>query len=158
MISLHSPVSHLLPTYNCALQKILLSFNRRMDADLPKIPMISIVDDDEAVREATKSLIKSLGYAAATFASAEEFLKSNLVDGCSCLITDVQMPGMSGIELQRRLITEGNCLPIIFITAYPEAKVRTRAMQAGALGFLRKPFNEKDMITCLAKALKDHQS
>ena len=117
--------------------------------------MISIIDDDESVREATKGLIRSLGYVAPTFASAEEFLKSDRVHDSSCLITDVQMPGMSGIELQDRLIAQGHRLPIIFITAYPEANVRGRALEAGALGFLSKPFSEENLIMCLGEALKD---
>jgi FixJ family two-component response regulator len=120
--------------------------------------MISIVDDDESVREATKGLVRSLGYVAATFGSAEEFLESDLVNGTSCLITDVQMPGMSGIELQNRLIAGGHRLPVIFITAYPEARIRTRALAAGALAFLSKPFNENDVVTCLAAALKGRSS
>src|SRR3954451_21934637 len=80
------------------------------------IPIISIVDDDDGVREATASLVRSLGYRASTFASADEFLKSEQVSNTSCLITDVRMPGMSGIDLQDRLIADGHRIPIIFIT------------------------------------------
>ena len=82
--------------------------------------MISIVDDDESVREATKGLVRSLGYNAATFSSAEEFLSSDQIQDTSCLITDVQMPGLSGVELQSALIAGGRDLPVIFVTAYPE--------------------------------------
>ena len=117
--------------------------------------MISIVDDDESVREATKALVRSLGYVADTFASAEEFLQSGRARDSSCLITDVQMPGMNGIELQSRLIEQGYRLPIIFITAYPEQKTRTRALDAGAIGFLSKPFSEESLIKHLAEALPD---
>ena len=99
-------------------------------------PVISIVDDDASVREATRALVRSLGYAAATFASGEEFLGSGRIDETSCLITDLQMPGMSGIELQRRLISDGRCLPIIFVTASPEAQARNGG--AGALDELRR--------------------
>jgi FixJ family two-component response regulator len=116
--------------------------------------MISIVDDNDLVREATRDLIGSLGHAKATFASAERFLDSGLAHRSRCLITDVRMPGMSGLESQTRLIADGHRLPIIFITGYPEAKIRTRALEGGALGFLNKPFSEKDMIACLARALK----
>jgi FixJ family two-component response regulator len=123
-----------------------------------RFPMLAIVDDDESVREATKSFIKSLGYAAATFASAEEFLQSDDLHDASCLIADVQMPGMTGIELQCRLIADGHRLPVIFITAHPDARARTRALEAGALGFFSKPFKEEDMIACLDKALPDHRS
>jgi len=116
-------------------------------------PVISIVDDDAAVREATKALVRSLGYAAAAFASGEEFLQSDRIDETSCLITDLQMPGMSGIELQRRLIGEGRNLPTIFVTASPEAQARTQAMAAGAVAFLRKPLGDDILIACLDQAL-----
>jgi FixJ family two-component response regulator len=117
--------------------------------------VISIVDDDESVREATKGLIRSLGYAAATFASAEEYLRSDHVTNTSCLIADVQMPGMSGIELQDRLISDGHRTPIIFVTAFPEAIIHARALRAGALGFLSKPFDDESLIACLDLALGD---
>ena len=95
--------------------------------------LIAIVDDDESVRNATKALVRSLGYHASTFASADEFLKSEQVHDTSCLITDVQMPGLSGIDLQNRLVARGHGIPIIFMTAYPDDKVRARAMKAGAV-------------------------
>ena len=116
--------------------------------------MIAIVDDDEAVREATKALVRSLGYNASTFGSADEFLKSEQVHDTSCLITDLQMPGLSGIDLQDRLIARGHRIPIIFITAYPDENVRTRAMKAGAVGFLSKPYNHDHLLGYLEKALK----
>jgi FixJ family two-component response regulator len=116
--------------------------------------MISIVDDDESVREATKGLIRSLGYATATFSSAEEYLRSDRVQDTSCLITDVQMPGMSGIDLQARLIADGHRTPVIFVTAFPEERVRVRVLEAGAFGFLSKPFDDDCLIECLDKALK----
>jgi FixJ family two-component response regulator len=116
-------------------------------------PMISIVDDDASVREATKALVRSLGYAAATFASGEAFLESDRLDDTSCLITDLQMPGMTGIELQRRLIAEGRHMPIIFVTASPEAQARSQALAAGATAFLRKPFGDETLIACLDEAL-----
>src|SRR5438046_573531 len=104
--------------------------------------MISIVDDDEAVREATKGLVRSLGYRASTYSSAEEFLESDDLSETSCLITDLNMPGLSGLDLQSRLISGGYCVPIIFVTAFPEDGVRARAMKAGAVGFMSKPYNE----------------
>ena len=116
--------------------------------------MIVIVDDDEGVREATKTLVRSLGYNASTFGSANEFLKSEKVHDTSCLITDLQMPGLSGIDLQDRLIASGYRIPIIFITAYPDEKARARAMNAGAIGFLSKPCNDDLLLGCLEKALK----
>ena len=118
------------------------------------IPMIAIVDDNDGVRDATKGLVQSLGYNASTFASAEEFLKSEQIHATSCLITDLQMPGLSGIDLQDRLIAQGHRIPIIFITAYPEESVRARAMKAGAVGFLSKPYDDGHLIGCLNKALK----
>ena len=116
--------------------------------------MIAIVDDDEGVREATKGLVRSIGYNACTFASAEEFLESEQIHDTSCLITDLQMPGLSGFDLQDRLIAQGHRIPIIFITAYPEEGVRARAMKAGAVGFLSKPFNVDHLVGFLGKALK----
>ena len=104
--------------------------------------LIAIVDDDEPVRDATKRLVRSLGYHASTFASADEFLKSKQVHDTSCLITDVQMPGLSGIDLQEHLVARGHCIPIIFMTGYPNDSVRARAMKAGAVCFLNKPFSE----------------
>jgi FixJ family two-component response regulator len=120
---------------------------------LPQPVVISIVDDDEEVREATKGLVRSLGYTAATFGSAEEFLNSEQKYDTSCIIADVQMPGLSGVEMQRRLIAEGHRLPMIFVTAFPEDRVRASAMEAGAVGFLSKPCNEEHLIGCLDSAL-----
>ena len=115
--------------------------------------MISIVDDDESIREATRGLVRSLGYQAAVFSSAEEFLRSDSVDSTSCLITDVQMPGLSGIDLQRRLIDRGTQMPTIFITAFPGDSTRAVAMKAGAVGYLGKPFSEENLVRCLDSAL-----
>lgn len=120
--------------------------------------MISIVDDDESVREATKGLVRSLGYATATFSSAEEYLRSDRVRDTSCLITDVQMPGMTGVELQDRLIASGKRTPVIFVTAFPEDNIRARVLEAGAFGYLSKPFNDECLIECLDEALKGNDS
>ncbi|MGA6941979.1 MAG: response regulator [Pseudolabrys sp.] len=117
--------------------------------------MISIVDDDESVRESTKALVRSLGYAARTFASAEEFLNSN-PDDTSCLILDVQMEGLSGVELQERLIAEGRRTPIIFVSAFPDERIRDHALGAGAIGFLRKPFSDEKLIHCIDSALAQY--
>jgi FixJ family two-component response regulator len=120
---------------------------------LSKVPMISIVDDDRSLREATKGLVRSFGYGADAFASAEEFLQSDRVNDSSCLILDVNMPGLSGIELQSQLIARGNRMPIIFITAVPEETTRAKAIEAGAIGFLSKPFREEWLINHLDAAL-----
>ena len=116
--------------------------------------VISIIDDDELVRDAVRDLVRSLGYVAKAFASAEDYLRSDSLWGSSCLITDVQMPGMSGAELQDRLIEEGNRTPIIFITAYFDEKVRNRVLKAGGCGFFKKPLDEAAFVQCLEKALK----
>jgi len=125
---------------------------------LPKVPMISIVDDDISVRESTKELIESLGYEALTFASAEEFLESHRISDTSCLITDLQMRGLSGIDLQRRLVEEGRGIPIIFITAFPNDKTRSHVLNAGAIGLLSKPFSDETLIHHLNTALTDFGS
>jgi FixJ family two-component response regulator len=117
--------------------------------------MISIIDDDESVRDATEGLLRSLGYGASGFASAEDFLRSGRVDDTSCLITDVRMPGMSGVELQRLLIAQGNRTPVIFITANPVPAIQTAVMNAGAVGVLSKPFKAQNLIDCLNTALND---
>jgi FixJ family two-component response regulator len=111
-----------------------------------QIKMISIVDDDSFVRAATQSLLRSVGYGAVTFASAEEFLQSDQIDATSCLITDVQMPGLSGVELQSLLLAQGYRMPMIFVTATVEEKTRARALKAGALAFLTKPFHVERLI------------
>jgi FixJ family two-component response regulator len=121
---------------------------------VPKVPMISIVDDDESVRETLKGLVRSFGLKASAFASAEEFLESNRLQDTACLITDVQMQGMSGVELQTLLLNQGHDMPIIFMTAFPEERIRRRALNAGAFGFLGKPFDEKSLIDCLDRALE----
>jgi len=117
------------------------------------MPVIAIVDDDESFRRATTSFVRSLGYGTASFDSAEAFLKSGHVSDADCLITDVQMPGMTGIELQDRLIAQGHRLPVIFITAFPEMRARAQALAAGAVGFLAKPFDDRNLISCLNEAL-----
>ena len=119
--------------------------------------MISIVDDDESVRESTKALVRSLGYSARTFASAEEFLDSH-PDETSCLILDVQMKGLSGVELLERLIAEGRRTPVIFVTAFPDERVRNHVLDAGAIGFLRKPFSDEKLSHCLDTALANYPS
>ena len=116
--------------------------------------IVSIVDDDESVREATKGLVRSLGYGALTFSSAEEFLASDRVRHTACLITDLHMPGLDGLEMQRRLIEQGLKVPVIFITAYPEEHQRQRALENGAICFIAKPCREEHLIACLERALR----
>jgi len=124
------------------------------------IPLISIVDDDDTVRAATESLVRSLGFETRAFASAESFLQSSSLQATRCLILDVQMPNMSGIELQDHLSNLGFEIPIIFITAYPDDTVRQRALQAGAVAFLLKPFeiHGQRFVDSLLDALKKNKS
>jgi FixJ family two-component response regulator len=122
---------------------------------LKEIPLISIVDDDDTVRAATESLVKSLGFETSTFASAESFLQSVALSKTRCLILDVQMPNMSGVELQNHLSRLGFDIPIIFMTAYPDESIKERVLAAGAVAFLRKPFeiHGKSFTDCLFAAL-----
>jgi FixJ family two-component response regulator len=116
--------------------------------------LISIVDDDAAARDGIRELVESLDYRAVTFSSAEHFLNSSVVEETTCLITDVQMPGLNGLELQETLQSRGYSIPVILITAYANEKHRTRAFHNGAIGFLSKPFNEEALIKCLTAAIK----
>jgi FixJ family two-component response regulator len=118
------------------------------------IPAISIVDDDKSVRVALEGLMRSLGHNVSTFGSAEEFLESEKLHDTSCLITDLQMPGLNGVDLQSRLIAQGHRIPVIFITGHPEDNIRTCAMNAGAVGFLAKPVRVCSLIECIEKALQ----
>jgi FixJ family two-component response regulator len=122
-------------------------------AGLSKPQIVSIVDDDASVRAATESLVRSLGFVAFAFESADDFLRSPRVDDSACLITDVQMPGMNGLDLQDCMIAQGRRIPIIFITAFLEPTIRSRAEAGGALACLEKPFRGGTMIELLRQAL-----
>lgn len=116
--------------------------------------VVMIVDDDESIRRAARRLIKSYGFPVETFASAEDFLSSGRLHETACLVLDVQMPGLNGLELQSRLITDGHQVPIIFITAFNDENARAQALKAGALGYLVKPFEEADLLTAINVALR----
>jgi FixJ family two-component response regulator len=116
--------------------------------------LISVVDDDESVRRTTTLLIESFGFRAATFESAETFLRSGHLRDTSCLIVDVQMPGMNGLQLQSHLAAAGCGIPIIFITAYESNDSRQRAMKAGAAAFLGKPFSDEQLLQTIRSALR----
>jgi CheY-like chemotaxis protein len=115
--------------------------------------LISIIDDHDIVRGAMKDLIESLGYRAATFADAAAYLQSDLFHDTACVITDVQMPGMSGLDLQAHLNAVGNRTPIIFLTGHPDEATRARALRSGAVGFFSKPCDEARLIASLETAL-----
>lgn len=118
--------------------------------------LISIVDDDESMREAIQSLLRSVGFRAKTFASGEQFLQSDQIENTACLILDVRMPGMSGLELQRRLMATQCRIPIVFVTAHGEEEARSRALQEGAVDFLLKPFSEEALLNAIQAALHAH--
>src|SRR5262249_15717252 len=124
------------------------------DQQLQHRPIISIIDDDESMRCALKSFVTSLGFKAYTFASAGQYLDSSHLDDTSCLITDLQMPGLNGIELQQSILAQGRHIPMIFVTAFPEERMRARAIEAGALGFLGKPFDSSTLVELIEKALE----
>jgi FixJ family two-component response regulator len=119
-------------------------------------PLISIVDDDESMREAVRGLMKSVGYRAEAFASAEEFLTSRQVSRTSCLIADVMMPGMTGPELHRHLVASGKTIPTILITAHADDSVRESAFANGIIGYLSKPFSDEDLLACIRSSLTTH--
>lgn len=118
--------------------------------------IVMIVDDDDSLRRAARRLIRSYGFAVDTFSSAEDFLASGQLDETACLILDVRMPGLSGLDLQDRLNAMGYGFPIIFITATADNNARTHALTAGAFGYLIKPFDEDELLTCIKDALQ-HQ-
>jgi len=114
---------------------------------------LSVVDDDDSVRTALKRLLKAWGFNVKTFKSAEDFLDSGLAEYPGLLILDVRMTGMSGLELQRRLIDKGYDMPVIFMTAHDDIGAQTIAMEAGAVAFLQKPFGERILIDAIHRAL-----
>ena len=116
--------------------------------------LVAIVDDDDSMRDALNGLLKAVGYPARAFASGEEFLKSGQQHQTSCLIADIRMPGMSGLELQAQLNAERCKIPIIFITAHGDAKMRIQALRAGAVEFLSKPFDEEVLLESVRAALE----
>ena len=115
--------------------------------------LISVVDDDEPFREAMTSLMKSLGFEVAAFSSAEAFLASPRLEGTSCLIADVHMPSMTGIDLHQRLLANGRTIPVILITAYPDDNVRARALAAGVICYLSKTFDDDALLGFVRSAL-----
>jgi FixJ family two-component response regulator len=121
---------------------------------LPTVPVISVVDDDASVRAATSKFLRSHGYTVQAYSSAEHFLQSGRLNHISCVIADLQMPGMSGLELLTTMRAQDYGAPFIFITAFPDDTTRTRALEAGAICFLSKPFAGPTLINCLGVALE----
>jgi len=116
--------------------------------------VIAIVDDDAMIRETLKDLLESAGYASVVFSSAQRFLKSKRLGTFACLITDMRMPGTTGLELHRRLVAAGHAIPTILITAYPEETVRARAASAGIRCYLPKPVTSDALLACVDAALE----
>jgi FixJ family two-component response regulator len=119
-----------------------------------RVPLISIVDDDLSIRIAMENLVKSIGFDVRSFESADQYLKSSVRRETSCIVSDVQMPGISGLDLQSNLAAEEDRTPIIFITAFPHPDIERRALDAGAVCFLTKPFDGQRLINCIEDALK----
>jgi FixJ family two-component response regulator len=117
------------------------------------LPIISVVDDDDSVRESLRALIRSAGFAADVFASAEEFLNSDHLRQTHCLILDVRLPGMNGLELKRHLESSRRDIPVIFITAHGDEAARARALREGALEYLFKPFNDEALLNAIHATL-----
>jgi len=116
-------------------------------------PLISVVDDDESVRDAIQNVLRSAGLRAETFASAEDFLDTGHLEDSDCVVLDIRMPGMSGLQLQRRLADDGYAVPTIFVTAYADEAARHQAIEAGASAFLRKPFDPDGLLRSVRSVL-----
>ena len=121
---------------------------------MSKAPLIAIVDDDEFFRGSIRRLMRSLGYTVEAFPSAAVFLASLRLDNTTCLIADIQMSGMTGVELNARLIEAGHKIPTILVTAYPDEVTRARALKDGVVCYLRKPFDDNDLMDCIRKAVE----
>jgi len=116
-------------------------------------PTVFIIDDDAAVRASIQDLLESLGLRSESFGTAEEFLRSNRPDGPSCLVLDVRLPGVNGLDFQRRLVEAGFRIPIIFITGHGDIPMTVKAMKSGAVEFLTKPFQDRDLMGAISQAL-----
>jgi FixJ family two-component response regulator len=123
------------------------------DGEVVKAPLISVVDDDDSVRESLRGLLRSMRLGVEVFASAEEFLRSDLADETNCLILDVRMSGIGGLELQRHLVYSHPEIPVIFVTAHGDEELRSRALKCGAVDFLIKPFSEEALMSAVHRAL-----
>ena len=124
---------------------------------MPKASLVSVVEDDQSFRESMRRLMRSLGYSVESFPSAADFLASPRLAETACLITDVHMPAMTGLELYRHLVDAGHPIPTILVTAYPDDDVRARALNDGVVCYLRKPIDEKHLMRCLRAALRSDE-
>jgi FixJ family two-component response regulator len=127
---------------------------RCLEAAMLNHTLISIVDDDQPFRESMRKLVALLGYTVEAFPSAADFLASRLLPETACLVTDVQMPGMTGVELHRHLVDTGHAIPTILVTAYPDEVVRDQALKNGIVCYLSKPVDDDDLERCLRSALQ----
>ena len=124
---------------------------------MPERPLVAIVDDDRSIRDATRDLLKSAGFSAATFEDAASFLGSASRGSVACLVTDMRMPGMTGLELYESLVASGDRIPTVLITAHPEDVTQSRAREAGITCYLSKPFSPDDLLHCVREAVVKSQ-
>jgi FixJ family two-component response regulator len=139
-----------------AVARARLNHAEPRDSDVSETRIVAVIDDDDSIRSAIDDLVCSLGLVAHTYASAEDFLASPDLDASSCVICDLQMPGMGGQDLQRRMIEEGRRVPMIFITAYPEPRMRDSILNNGALAFLEKPFDGGKLVSLIRHVVAPH--
>ena len=123
---------------------------------MPKGPLVAVVDDDESIRDTTKDLLESAGFSAAVFARAASLLKSRRLGQVSCLIADMRMPKMTGLELHQHLVVSNRTIPTILITAYPDERARAQATKANVVCYLIKPFAAEELLACVRRALQRH--
>ena len=142
-----------------ALRGLVSLLNTRIRRSVVlKGPLIAIVDDDESMRDTTRDLLESAGFSAATFASATSLLKSRRLHSVSCLIADMRMPKMTGLELHQHLAASNHPIPTILRTAYPDERVRAQAMNANVVGYLAKPFEAEELLNCVRRAIDGRES
>jgi FixJ family two-component response regulator len=127
---------------------------RGVNRKMPGVPLISIVDDDDSLRNSLDNLIRSIGFHALGFSSAEAFLSSNQAQDTACLILDMRLPGMNGLDLQRQIVAANWRIPIIFITSHADGDAEARALEAGAVDYLYKPFREEQLLNAIDAAMK----
>jgi FixJ family two-component response regulator len=123
---------------------------------VPKGPLIAIVDDDESIRDTTKDLLESAGFSAAAFARAASLLKSRRLSQVSCVIADMRMPTMTGLELLQHLVASNRAIPTILMTAYPDERAQAQAIRANVVGYLIKPFAADELLACVRRAVQTH--